>query len=232
MTGMGFSRWLAVMLFGCAFVPGHGVAGAIRGKVVLAGAVPAPRKIDVTIDQYVCGAEKETGDLLLSRQKEIGNAVVWLENPPPGAKWPAPARAIEMDQKGCVYVPRIVIVPEGGTVNFLNSDRLLHNIHATPKENVSFNRTQPKDRTIPITFTKSEIIHITCDLHTWMEAWVVVAAHPYYAVTGASGQFAFDSLPPGQYRVHVWQERLGTTTAQVSVGDAQPAQVTVEMKAP
>ena len=81
---------------------------------------------------------------------------------------PAPADKVEIDQNGCVFVPRVVVVPAGGTVDFLNSDRLLHNIHATPKLNVSFNRTQPKDRTIPVTFAKPEIVRINCDLHSWM----------------------------------------------------------------
>jgi hypothetical protein len=117
-------------------------------------------------------------------------------------------------------------------VDFLNSDRLLHNIHTTPKINPSINRTQPKDRTIPFIFEKPDIVRINCDLHSWMQGWVVVAAHPYYAITGADGQFAFDNLPPGQYKLQVWHERLGTLPANVTVGDQQPARVTVEMKAP
>jgi hypothetical protein len=134
-----------------------------------------------------------------------------------------------MDQNGCVFVPRVVIVPAGGTVDFLNSDRLLHNIHATPKLNVSFNRTQPKSRTIPITFAKPEIVRINCDLHSWMIGWVVVAEHRFYAITGPDGQFTFDNLPPGQYKLQVWHERLGTVPANVTVGDQQPAKVTVEL---
>ena len=53
-------------------------------------------------------------------------------------------------------------------------------------------------------------MRINCDLHSWMVGWVVVAAHPYYAITGADGQFAFDNLPPGQYKLQIWHERLGT----------------------
>jgi hypothetical protein len=63
-----------------------------------------------------------------------------------------------------------------------------------------------------------------------MVAWVVVAAHPYYAVTGADGRFAFDKLPPGLYKLQIWHERLGMVPASVTVGDQQPAQITVEMK--
>jgi plastocyanin len=219
----------ALLLVLC--LPEHSLGGAIKGKVVLVGVAPAAKKLEVSIDQFVCGNEKNADDLLLSPQKEIRNAVVWLENPPPNATWPAGAEKVEIDQKKCVYLPRVVVVPAGGTVDFLNSDRLLHNIHATPSHNASFNRTQPKNRTIPITFTKPEIIRITCDLHPWMAAWVVVAAHPFYAITGVDGQFAFDNLPPGQYELKVWHERLGTVSSNVTVDDQQPARVTVEMKA-
>ncbi|TMH65319.1 MAG: hypothetical protein E6H55_03010 [Betaproteobacteria bacterium] len=226
------ARILTVLLVGLLGAPGLALGAAIKGKVVFAGAIPPPKKIDITIDQYVCGTAKDAGDLVLSPQKELRNAVVWLENPPAGAAAPAQTEKIEMDQNGCVFIPRIVIVPAGGTVDFLNSDRLLHNIRATPKLNASFNRTQPKSRTIPITFDKPEIIRINCELHSWMAGWVVVAAHPFYAITGADGQFSFDNLPPGQYKLQVWHERLGTVPASVTVGDQQPARVTVEMKAP
>ena len=91
---------------------------------------------------------------------------------------------------------------------------------------------QRESRTIPITFDKPEIVRINCDLHSWMAGWVVVAAHPYYAITGADGQFAFDNLPPGQYNLQVWHERLGTTRASVTIGDQQAGRVTVEMKSP
>lgn len=229
MSGMRFTLGAALLLLGvCA--PGASDAAAIRGTVVVSGAVPAPKKVEVTIDQYVCGSDKDAGDLLVSPRKELKNAVIWLENPPPDAAAPSSSAKVEIDQNGCVFVPRVVIVPAGGTVDFLNSDRLLHNIHATPKLNVSFNRTQPKDRTIPVTFAKPEIVRINCDLHSWMVGWVVVAAHPYYAITGADGQFAFENLPAGNYKLHTWHERLGTVQTNVTVG-AQPARVTVEMKA-
>jgi plastocyanin len=205
------------------------LAGGIQGKVRLAGTPPAPKKVDVTIDQYLCGNEKDANDLIVSPRGEIANAVVWLENAPANATWPAGAEKAALDQRGCVFVPRVVVVPAGGTVDFLNNDRLLHNIHATPKLNVSFNRTQPKSRTIPITFAKPEIVHIECDLHSWMSAWVVVAAHPYYAITKADGQFAFDGLPAGRYRLKVWQERLGTLPAEVTVKDAGDTALTIEM---
>src|SRR5882762_5405192 len=205
-------------------------AGPIRGVVVFTGAVEQ-RKLPVTIDQYICGKEKHAEDLLVGAQRGVRNAVVWLQTPPPGANWPnAPVKA-EMDQKACAFVPRVVLVPVGGTVEFLNSDRLLHNLHSASKDNPTFNRTQPRVRVIPVTFSKPEIIQVNCDLHSWMRSWVVVADHPFYALSNEAGEFVLPNVPPGKYVLQIWQETLGTSSREVSVG-AEDARVTVELKAP
>src|SRR5882762_5502534 len=164
-------------------------AGAIRGVVVFTGAVEQ-KKLPVTIDQYICGKEKQAEDLLVGAQRGVRNAVVWLQTPPPGANWPNAPVKVEMDQKACSFVPRVVVVPVGGTVEFLNSDRLLHNLHSASRgDNPTFNRTQPKGRAIPIAFRRPEIIRIDCDLHPWMRAWVVVSEHPFYALSNDKGEF-------------------------------------------
>jgi carboxypeptidase family protein len=129
-----------------------------------------------------------------------------------------------------MFVPRVVLVPVGGTVEFLNSDRLLHNLHSVSRENPSFNRTQPKGRAIPIEFARPEIIRMNCDLHSWMRGWVIVADHPFYALSNEAGEFTLPDVPPGKYTLEIWQEALGTTTREVTVG-AQDARVTVEFKA-
>jgi plastocyanin len=202
-------------------------AAAIRGVVQLGAAPAESRKVPVTIDQYVCGTEKDAEELAVGRDGGVRNVVVWLETPPKGE--PAPAK-VEMDQKACVFAPRVVIVPVGGTVDFLNSDRLLHNLHSVSRENPSFNRTQPKGRTIPVTFSRPEFVRIDCDLHSWMRGWVVVADHAFYALTDAAGEFALPPVPPGKYVLKVWHETLGTTTREVTVG-AQDARVTIPLKA-
>jgi plastocyanin len=208
-------------------------AASIRGVVTFAGAVE-PKKLPVTIDQYVCGKEKISEDLVLGAQRGVRNAVVWLQTPPPRASWdtaPATPDKVEMDQKGCVFVPRVVLVPAGGTVEFLNSDRLLHNLHSASKENPTFNRTQPRGRAIPIAFAKPEIVRVNCDLHSWMQSWVVVADHPFYALSNEAGEFVLPGVPPGKYTLQIWQETLGITSRDVTVGPGD-ARVAVELKAP
>ena len=233
MTSLPIMLWaLAILVLATGLTtPGDAAGGAIKGTVTLKGASPELKKLAVTIDQYVCGKEKNPEDLVLSPQGGVRSAVVWLDKPPAGAPAAALPSATTMDQKECVFAPRVVVVPPGGRIDFLNSDRLLHNLHSTPSANPPFNRTQPKGRTITITFEKPEIIRVTCDLHSWMRGWVVVAEHPYYALTDADGQFTLQGLPPGRYTLRAWQERLGMTSKDVMVGDQDPAAVTLEMTA-
>src|SRR5262245_39551021 len=205
-------------------------AAAIRGVGRSTGAGGEPRKVPVTIDQYICGKDKDAEDLQVNAQRGVRNAVVWLNNPPPGTRGEVPPAKVEMDQKGCLFVPRVVLVPAGGTVEFLNSDRLLHNLHSVGKDNPPFNRTQPRGRAIPITFARPEIIRVDCDLHSWMRAWVVVADHAFYALSNEAGEFVLAGVPPGTYTLSIWQEALGTASREVTVG-AEDARVTVEFKA-
>ncbi len=216
----------------CLTAAGSAWAGTVKGTVRFTGAGTEQKMLPVILDQNVCGKEKEAGALVLSPDKGIRNAVVSLRLPPAGAKWAGLAPPVQMDQKECVFVPRVVVVPVGGTVEFLNTDRLLHNLHSLGTENRTFNRTQPKGRTIPIVFKKPEIIRVDCDLHPWMRAWVVVADHPFYTVTTDRGEFILDNLPPGTYTVQVWQETLGTVTKEVTVSDQGITPLTMEMRQP
>src|SRR5262245_53695751 len=175
---------------------GHAGAGTIKGTVRLAGESVEVKKLTVTVDQAVCGTIKDAEDVVVSPDMGLRNVVVSLVTPPPDAKWSV-APAVQMDPEQCVFVPRVIVVPVGGTVEFLNNDRLRHNLHSASTDNPPFNRTQPKARTISIGFRRPEIVRIDCDLHPWMRAWVVVAEHPYYAVTNERGEFALENVPPG-----------------------------------
>jgi len=214
-----------VVWYGAADAAG---AGTIKGTVRLAGESVEVKKLKVTVDQAVCGTAKDAEDVVVSPDMGLRNVVVSLVTPPPDAKWSV-TPAVQMDPKQCVFVPRVIVVPVGGTAEFLNNDRLRHNLHSASTHNPPFNRTQPKGRTISIGFRRPEIVRIDCDLHPWMRAWVVVAAHPYYAVTNERGEFALENVPPGSYTLQVWHESLGTLRKDVAVTDGV-APVTVEMR--
>jgi plastocyanin len=222
---LGFLLVLAAFPVMAASAP----AATLKGTVRFTGAPPTTKKIPVTIDQYLCGKEKVPQDLVISASQGIKNAVVALQGVPAGAKAANLPTTVKMDQKECVFVPRVVVVPAGGTVEFLNSDRLLHNVRGDAKENRPFNRAQPHARTISMTFKSPETLRVDCDLHSWMRGWVVVAEHPFYAVTNDAGEFAFENIPPGKYTLQVWQENLGRVSQEVTIPDDGVRQVTVSM---
>ena len=214
----------------CVMASGLSWGGTVKGTVRFTGAAFEPKKLPVTVDHSVCGKEKDAEDIVLSPEKGIRNVVVSLQPPPPGVTWPVSLSNVQMDQQQCVYVPRVVVVPVGGTVEFLNTDRLLPNLHSASTENSTFNRTQPRGRTIPIVFKKPEIVRVDCDLHPWMRAWVVVAEHPFYAVTNDQGEFVLDNVPLGKYSLQLWHESLGTVMQDVTVRDEAVTTVTAEMR--
>lgn len=119
-------------------------AGTIKGTVRHVGPPPEQRKVLVTIDQYVCGKEKEAEDLVLSPDRGLRNAVVSIQAPWSGVPKEAPTALVQIDQKQCTFVPRVVVVPAGGTVEFLNSDRLLHNTHGHSSQNQSSIEPSPR----------------------------------------------------------------------------------------
>ena len=214
----------------CAAAATSVSAATLKGNVRYAGARVEKKTVPVTIDQYLCGKEKEAGDLLLSSNSGIRNVVVSLHGVPAGSKPPANGAPVKMDQKQCVFVPRVVVVPVGGTVEFLNSDRLLHNVRGSGKENPPFNRAQPHARTISIVFKSPEILRVDCDLHSWMRGWIVVAEHPFYAVTNEEGEFVFENVPPGKYKLQAWQETLGRANQEVTVAGEGTQTITVRME--
>jgi plastocyanin len=224
---------LSIVWFIAAIAALCGTAGAgtIKGSVRYSGAPVERKKFPVTIDQYLCGKEKTAGDLLLSPNNGIHNVVVSLQGMPAGAKWPAKPVPVKMDQSKCEFIPRVVIVPAGGTVEFLNSDRLMHNVRSGGKDNPPFNRAQPHARTIAIGFKHPEVLRIDCDLHSWMRGWVVVAEHPYYTLTNEAGEFIIENVPPGKYTLQLWQETLGSMTQEVTVsGDATNVNLRMQKK--
>ncbi|MCH8128237.1 carboxypeptidase regulatory-like domain-containing protein [candidate division KSB1 bacterium] len=134
-----------------------------------------------------------------------------------------PTEQAVIDQKGCSYHPHVFGVQTGQTIKILNSDPLLHNIHALPKINRSFNFGMPKQGDVrERSFKKAEVmVKIKCDVHPWMSAYCGVVDHPYFSVSGDDGTFTIKNLPAGEYVIEAWQEEYGTSTQSITVGDGE-----------
>jgi plastocyanin len=191
--------------------------GTISGQVKYDGTAPAPKPVEVTKDKEVCGLHKHfTEDLIVDSGGGIANAVVIVK----GAKGELKPEDVTFDQKGCDYVPHVLAFPAGSTVKIVNSDGILHNIHTYSTVNPSFNMAQPKfKKVIEEKVEKPEVIKVTCDAHGWMKGWWVATDTPYFAVTDDKGNYTIKDVPPGDYTVEVWQEKLGTDDQKASVKD-------------
>jgi plastocyanin len=202
--------------------------GSVSGQIRYAGAAPARAKIEVTKDVGVCGTEaKLSEDLIVGAGGGVANVVVRLADITKGAAL-APATPV-FDQKVCQFRPHVLLIPAGSTVDVLNSDGILHNVHTYGQANPPTNQAQPGFRKkIQLKFDKPEFpIKVQCDAHPWMSAWFVVQEHPYYALTDEKGAFKLANVPPGDYELEAWQEKLGKQTAKVSVKAGADAAVTI-----
>jgi plastocyanin len=192
--------------------------GTLSGTVKYDGTAPAPQKIVPSKDPEVCGKEKTNPELLVGAGGGIANVVVVVKAAK-GAKLEAPAKNPLFDQKTCEFSPHVFLFPAGSTIDVVNDDGILHNIHTTSTVNPSSNQAQPKyKKTIQVKVDKPEFpIKVVCDVHPWMSAYWISQEHPYYAVTDASGAFKIANLPAGDYEVDIWQEKLGKKTEKASI---------------
>ena len=204
--------------------------GSISGSVSYAGdKKDAPAK--VTKDTEVCAkaGEGKSGAIAVTDGK-VKNAVVALTGITKGKAWGSDT--VLVDNKDCVFVPRITVGKLGGKITAKNSDAVLHNTHLYLKEGNKnlFNIALPnKDQTIDKPLRKPGLVDIKCDAHEWMQAFVYVSAHPYVAVTGDDGSFKMTDVPAGEYTAKVWHEKLGEKEAKVKVEAGGEAKLDVAL---
>lgn len=212
-------------------------AGAITGQVKFEGALPPADLIRMNADRKcVQGDSTPPGSsLVVADDKSVANAFVYVKDGlDPAYGFDAPTTPAVLDQRGCLYSPRVLGVRVGQAIEIVNSDPTLHNVHALPMNNREFNHGQPKQFSkLSEVFTTPEVmVRFKCDVHSWMAAWVGVVEHPYFAVTDAAGAFRLPGLPPGSYTVEVWHEKLGRKTTQVTIGPSQTQAVSLTLTAP
>ncbi len=130
---------------------------------------------------------------------------------------PPPSRPV-IDQRNLVFVPHVLPILKGTTVQFKNSDDVKHNIFSSRKSPTVFNLgTYSAGTTRTVTFDKSGIITLLCNVHSEMSAFVVVAETPYFSVTDREGNFKIEGIPPGSYGVALWHEILRAPPQSVTV---------------
>ncbi|WP_164013011.1 carboxypeptidase regulatory-like domain-containing protein [Pyxidicoccus trucidator] len=199
--------------------------GVVRGAVTFTGAVPAAADVPPSNDPACEGMSTQDASVLVKDGK-LANVLVRVRGQVPGAP-PAPSTPVMVDQTKCTYVPRVQGAVSGQPVAFKNSDGTLHNVRGMVGTKSAFNIAQPPSgapvqKPVP---ADADVLKLKCDVHPWMTAYVVTNPNPYFATTGEDGAFSLQGLPAGTYTVEAWHESLGTKTAEVTVKDGAPAEV-------
>ena len=146
-------------------------------------------------------------------------SVVYLEAAPWGAfEQNEPARAI-MDQRNETFVPHVLAVTTGTTVEFPNSDRIYRNVFSLSKTRSFDLGRYAVGHSKSVRFERPGIVRVFCDIHSHMSAFILVFNHPFFSVTDAAGRYRIDNVPPGTYTLVAWNEGVTSESRTITVGD-------------
>lgn len=198
--------------------------GGIRGVVMVQGKLLKLSPLQITKSREVCG-KVPNESLVVGSGRGVRYAVVTLEGITRGK---AVEREVshELDNIKCTFVPHVLTASVGQFLVIKNTDPILHTVHAyMPEGQPHFNVGFYPGKVSRKPLVSAGVIKILCEVHPWMNAFVVVTDHPYHAVTDVYGEYEITDVPPGTYRLKVWHESLGTEEKQVEVTSGSTARV-------
>lgn len=205
-------------------------AGSLQGTVTYTGDKKAA-PLNVTKDAQVCTHGGEPDGSLQVTNGKLKNAIVAItDDIPQGKRWDSSKAMV--DNKECLFDPRVQIGRYQGEVEARNSDPVFHNANLARVESASGAGTPDMLANVALplqgqsqtkSLKKLGLIAVKCNVHEWMRAWIYVSKHPYAAVTQADGTYEIAGLPPGDYNAMVWHEELGQASAKVKVEPGKTA---------
>ena len=199
------------------------LGATLTGTVKFDG--PAPKRATLSMaKEPSCAAKHKTPplaeDVVVAADGGLQNVVIYVSEGLPDQVWDAPQSPVIMSQDGCTYAPHVVALQTNQKLRIVNGDQTSHNIHPMPSSNAEWNKSQPPG--VPPfeeSFARQEIgIPVKCNVHAWMRAYIAVLKHPFFSVSNESGSFAIKNLPPGNYTITAWHEKLGISTQKITVG--------------
>jgi plastocyanin len=186
-------------------------AGAIRGRVELrqpaADHEPRPNVAELRMP----GSHGAT---------DRRRSVVYLDPGPRAAFDLRDEPHARMDQRSETFIPHVLAIMAGATVDFPNNDRTYHNVFSLSKTKSFDLGRYAAGRSKSIRFDKPGIVRVFCDIHSHMSAYILVFSHPYFAVTDEQGRYRIDGVPPGTYNVVAWNEAMETQSRRVTVPES------------
>jgi uncharacterized membrane protein/plastocyanin len=206
---------------------------ATSGLVSFEGTPPENKVLTLPSGCAQEGKKISTSNEVLVHQGRLENVLIHVVNPPQVHEDEStPLPELVLDQKGCLYHPRVSGARVGQKVTFVNSDPIFHNVRSVTTENAKFNLAMPRQNQRETkVFTKPEMyFQAKCSVHPWMGAFVGVFDHPYFAVSNQRGEFKLPPLVPGKYKIHAWHEIFGTKEFEIIVPKSGVARINVTFK--
>lgn len=187
-------------------------------------------KKEVRSDVKVENPGTITGKVKCSRVRHSGDTVVYIEKVG-DVKYDAPTEHGIVDQMNLVFVPHVIAVQKGTTVDFPNNDEVRHNVFSPPDCCNQFNLgTYDIGASKPVKFDESCEVPLLCNVHAEMSAYVVVLDNPYFGVTAKDGSFTIKNVPPGTYKLKTWHEKLRSVEKEVTVEGGKTTEVAFALK--
>jgi plastocyanin len=184
--------------------------GTIRGRVELRQLPADPER------------RPNVGDLAMPPAHESPDrrrSVVYIETAPRAAFEQRDDVRPRMDQRNETFVPHVLAIVAGTTVDFPNSDRTYHNVFSLSRTKAFDLGRYAAGRSKSVRFDRPGIVRVFCEIHSHMSAFILVFAHRYFAVTDDDGRFRLDNVPPGTYTLVAWNESVPQTSRRVVVPD-------------
>jgi plastocyanin len=220
-------------------IASHAVAGpspaggTIAGKVTYEGTPAKMKPIDMSKEPSCAkmyATPQYAEKVVTGKGNSLENVLVYISAGAPDE--PAPPTAALLEQKGCRYLPHVLVLQVNQELKIENEDETSHNVHPMPKVNQEWNKSQPPGAP-PITdkYEKAEIFPVKCNVHPWMQGNIAVLKNSHYAITGDGGAFTLPNLPPGRYTVTAWQEAYGEQSQEVTISGTETKQINFVFKA-
>jgi hypothetical protein len=223
--------------FGATETKAAPASGSLAGSVKLEGQPPKRAPINMAKEPSCAAMHGPVlaEDVVTDAAGNLQNVVVYISAGLPDSDSAPPQEPAIITQNGCSYKPHVIALQANQKLRIVNGDQTSHNIHPLPESNREWNKSQPPGSpAFEESFAREEIgIPVKCNVHPWMRAYISVFRHPYFSVTSQAGAFTIKNLPPGNYTVSAWHEKLGTLNQKLVVapGESKSVQFTFKVRA-
>ncbi|MDX1747833.1 MAG: carboxypeptidase regulatory-like domain-containing protein [Halobacteriales archaeon] len=209
------------------------LTGRIEGTVSVGGTTDlSPTRVENSTDPDVCGTEHSLQNLVVSPDNRgVRHTIVTIEGLEDGRVPSHGPERLVIDNRDCQFVPHVMVATIGDTIVAVNSDSTLHNTHYYGPMRSNIALAEP-GMAVARPTRRLGLVTVLCDVHGWMKAYIRIDPHHLHAVTDATGRFQIEGIPPGDYQLRFWHERLGERLVDLEIRAGEERTVDLEFSPP